>query len=97
MRTLHPNENLLRGQWVPMDGNVVEDDTSKRIQYLISFQLRELGKDASGWDALYLDPRDGRLWEFTYPENTLHGGGAPQLRCVTTEEARRKYGEIVPL
>jgi hypothetical protein len=29
------------------------------------------------------------------PKAELYGGGAPQLRCLTTEEAKQKYGAQV--
>ena len=52
----------------------------------------KLGGDASGWDVLFRDPTDGRLWELIYPQSEPHGGGPPQLRCLTADEARQKYG-----
>jgi hypothetical protein len=93
---LQRDENFLRGQWITIKGEVIADETAKRIQHLVSCHLREIGRDASGWDALYRDPDDGRLWELTYPDSEAHGGGPPQLRTMTAEEAKTKYGDIVP-
>jgi len=55
--------------------------------------LREIGRDAGGWDILYRDPQDGRYWELIYPRSHMHGGGPPELRCLTPEETEKKYGK----
>jgi hypothetical protein len=93
---LLPTETCLTGKWVLEDGRVVKDDVCTRIEDLTRGYLRELGRDASGWDALFVDPDDGRLWELVYPESDLHGGGAPELRHMPATQAKEKYGGIVP-
>ncbi len=67
------------------------------FEMLIRTHLRELGKDSSGWEALYRDPDDGRLWELTYPKSELHGGGPPQLRSLAPDEARKNYRTCLEL
>jgi hypothetical protein len=94
MMRIDPSEIVLTGQWVLRGGRLVVDEVCERISGLTGSYLQELGKDASGWDTLYRDPIDGRLWELVYPESGLHGGGPPQLRWLTIEEARQKYGDI---
>jgi hypothetical protein len=42
-----------------------------------------------------MDPDDGRYWERTYPQSEKHGGGPPQLKCLTFQEASKKYGVSV--
>lgn len=85
-------ETELTGMWIPSNqGGSVADDACRRIDRLVRFHLKELGRDSSGWDALYRDPDDGRLWELIYPQSELHGGGPPLLRCLTIGEARQKY------
>ena len=86
------SETILVGDWVAHEGRPVADDVWKRILDLTNEHLVKLGSDASGWDVLYRDPTDGRYWELTYPQSERHGGGPPQLECLTTEEAKRKYG-----
>jgi len=93
MSSLQPSERELTGRWLSRDGRLVADDTCERINDLVQSHLRLLGRDGSGWDALYSDPVDGRLWELIYPQSELHGGGPPQLRCLTREEAEMKYGQ----
>jgi len=90
-----PSEVLLTGQWTTDQGRVLADDTSHRIDELTRAHLKELGRDSSGWDTLYRDPDDGRYWELTYPQSHLQGGGPPQLRRLTLDEAKSKYGNIV--
>jgi hypothetical protein len=68
------------------------DATCRRIEQLIAQHLIELGCDSSGWDVLYRDPQDARLWELTYPQGHLHGGGPPRLTWLAATQAREKYG-----
>ena len=93
---LLPAETSLSGRWLLKDGRVVADDVCGRIDELVRGQLREIGRDASGWDALFVDPDDGRLWELVYLESNLQGGGPPVLRHLSATQARGKYGAIVP-
>jgi hypothetical protein len=71
---------------------VEADSTARRIEFLIKDLLHQLANDASGWDVLYRDPNDGRLWELTYPKSGWQGGGPPRLTCITADAAREKYG-----
>ena len=89
------SEILLTGQWKIVQGRVVADDTCQRIDELIGAHLKMLGRDPSGWETFYRDPDDGRFWELTYPQGHLQGGGPPQLRCLTLEEAKVKYGMLL--
>lgn len=89
------SETVLTGQWVLQGGHLVADDVCKQILALTSSHLAEVSRDASGWNALYRDPNDGRYWELSYPQGELQGGGPPQLRCLTVDEARQKYGAQV--
>lgn len=88
---LDPQESDLVGQWISRDGNVVGDPTSLRINRLVSEVLERLAKSPDGWDTLYRDPADGRLWEHTYPNSGLHGGGPPRLTVIEFGDAVSKY------
>ncbi len=92
MKELAPDEAVLKGAWLSRSGKTIEDDVSQRIKWLIRTSLKRRANDASGWDTLYEDPRDGRLWELVYPRSEMHGGGPPLLQIVTPEVARTKYG-----
>ena len=96
MTKITATETELTGTWLSQGGRLVADETCQRISELITSHLEERGRDSSGWDVLYRDPDDGRLWELTYPQSQLHGGGPPQLRCLTLREAKGKYGAVVP-
>jgi hypothetical protein len=95
MGQLQPQETDLVGEWVLSEGRVVGDATNDRIKRLVSECLEELATDESGWEILYRDPQDGRLWELTYPLGWLHGGGPLRLSNLAREQAREKYGDVV--
>jgi hypothetical protein len=88
------NETRLTGKWVLSAGRMVEDETCKRITKLVNEYLVNLGDDPSGWETLYRDPKDRRFWELTYPQSEMHGGGPPELRYLSRDEAAQKYGEV---
>ncbi len=88
---LAPHENALRGSWVEVGAQVQADSTCGRIEWLVTSRLERLKANPSGWTKLYRDPRDGRLWELSYPMSEMHGGGPPTLTVVTKDEARRRY------
>ncbi|MBI2735202.1 MAG: hypothetical protein HYX38_01410 [Rhodospirillales bacterium] len=62
---------------------MVADEICKRIETLVANYLDVLGVDASGWDTLYRDPNDSRLWELVHPQSELSGGGPPELPSPT--------------
>lgn len=85
-------ETILKGGWKLSGGKSMEaDSVSKRIEWLITKYLIEVGEDESGWNKLYQDPEDNRYWELTYLESQTHGGGAPQLENIAPQEAAKKY------
>jgi len=91
---INPDETLLRGSWNLVGGKVVADAMAQRIEDLIRRSLRKIGSDDSGWDTLYVDPDDGRLWELLYLESESYGGGPPTLRLISKEDAMKKYSHI---
>ena len=50
---------------------------------------------SGAWETLFRDPADGRLWERTYLESEMHGGGPPSLFLISVEDAIKKYGPVV--
>jgi len=91
MRALKPEELQLKGSWVVKNGSVEKDEVTKRIEWLVLTSLRRIATDATGWDTLYQDVGDGRLWELIYQESEIHGGGPPLLRSLPREDAAMKY------
>jgi hypothetical protein len=89
--SLRPSETLLKGAWITSGNGVVADETCKRIEALTSGSLKHLANDATGWESLFEDPADGRLWELYYPQSEMHGGGPPSLRNITALQASSKY------
>jgi hypothetical protein len=92
MKPLEPNEDRLEGQWLKINDKVIADDTARRIDELISSGLTRVAASKDGWDVLYVDKRDGRRWELTYPHKDWHGGGPPTLICVSDDYVGTKYG-----
>lgn len=94
---IEPSETVMQGRWLLQDGRVVADDVCQRILALVRSCLIEVASDESRWEKLYRNPEDHRLWELTYPQGELHGGGPPQLRHLTSDEAKKKYGIESPI
>ena len=89
---LKPSETSLIGQWLSHDGQVVADESCRRIRNLVAEHLIQVARSPDGWSSLYRDPADGRLWEHTYPESGLHGGGPPALMWLSPKQALARYG-----
>jgi Immunity protein 27 len=92
---LAANETEIRGAWKLKADRVAGDPDCERIEWLIGNHLVQLATDSSGWNELHRDPKDGRLWELTWPHTELHGGGPLCLSLMSDEAARAKYGAIV--
>jgi hypothetical protein len=93
--TLKADETELRGSWLMRPGGLVADATCQRIEDLLP-ALEKLGTSGAGWSALDRDPGDGRLWELTFWQSELHGGGPPRLAVVSLNEAHEHYPSLVP-
>ena len=70
------------------------DAVDARILSLVRKRLERLASTNAGWDTLFRDPRDGRLWELTFPEGSLFGGGPRRLSVISEADARQKYGSF---
>jgi hypothetical protein len=88
---IEPDETRIEGKWELRDRQMMADANCQRIQRLTESYLQKVATDASGWDCLYRDPRDGRLWERLYLHSEMNGGGPPSLVCVDEEDVRSKY------
>jgi hypothetical protein len=88
---LLPGENILIGRWIFNDGSICRDPVADRIEWLILHHLKKVTVIPPGWDVLYKDPVDNRLWELVYSQREMPGGGSPSLIHLSFEEACRKY------
>ena len=93
MKNLAPNETRLTGEWLFINGKMIGDENTSRIEWLLKNVLEEVrcSPVSGGWETLFLDPTDGRYWEHTYPQSYLHGGGPPELIHLSLVEAKQKY------
>jgi hypothetical protein len=96
MKKLQSNESGLVGDRVSGDNGLQADETTKRIEWLVSSVLDKIADSpkSGAWETLFRDPEDGRFWERTYPRGELHGGGPPKLTCISREQACAKYGVV---
>jgi hypothetical protein len=89
---LDPSERRLDGAWVETADGLAPDVVDQRIFWLVTKRLVKRAMIDGGWDQLFVDPRDGRLWELTFPRGSLFGGGPRRLAVITSVFAREKYG-----
>lgn len=89
-----PNEQAITGAWIASGPRVVGDAACERIRALMESHLQKVAIAQNGWETLYRDPDDLRLWEHTYPQSEMHGGGPPELRVIELDAARLKYGDL---
>ena len=92
---LDSHERQLTGQWKDGIASGIADDVDGRILWLVTTRLLPKARSEDGWHTLFLDQRDGRLWELTFPHGSLFGGGPRQLTWLSVEEAELKYGRSV--
>jgi hypothetical protein len=69
----------------------IPDAVETRIQWLATQRLEPLARSDDGWDWLFRDPQDGRLWEQTYPLGSLHASGPRRLARIADADAQAKY------
>ncbi len=88
---IEQSETEIIGAWQMKEGRMVEDDVCRRIRALVKSELQQVVVTAEGWEKLYLDVKDGRYWEWFYPQSEMQSGGPPALRVVSPEAAKQKY------
>jgi hypothetical protein len=85
-------ETELVGGWVMRNGRMAGDEIELRIDDIITHHLKKVGAAGGGWEMLFQDPTDGRIWELTFSRGEMQGGGPRTLRLIGLEQARQKYG-----
>jgi hypothetical protein len=81
MSDIEPTETDILGGWFFDGTSNHPDEACRRIERLTTSVLQRIANSRASepWETLFRDPRDGRLWERTYPQGELHGGGPPRL------------------
>ena len=86
------NHTEITGTWNLINGQIEADEMCKVIEQLISEKLVYLSVDNSGWYKLYKNEIDDSLWELSYPNSDLQGGGPPKLTKVLRDKfIEQKY------
>lgn len=93
--SISPDESLIVGSWVKINGRMAADSELQRIRSLIANDLEFIGTSPDGWEKLYRDPHDGRFWEKFLPHGAMQGGGPESLRVLDSETVQKKYGVSV--
>ncbi len=90
-KKISPDEKVISGKWLKSENEIIKDENCKRIDYLTEHYLEKIDRDSSGWNILYRDPIDGRLWLKTYPSSEMQGGGPPHLKEISQIEAQKQF------
>lgn len=87
------NETMIDSDWTNPSNNLKQEEAfniRERIYWLQTYYLTKIVD--FGWEILYKDNSDNRLWELIYPNSEMQGGGAPMLRTIDKKSAILKYG-----
>ncbi len=83
-----PHEIEVLGQWLETEDGFVSSIECDRISCLTSDYLVKICTDESGWETLFKDPNDKRLWLHTYPQSSSHAAGPPKLHVIDIDSAK---------
>jgi hypothetical protein len=84
---LAPHESHLCGK-----AGFKPDEVTLRIRKLVAGSLRKVAGSADGFNQLYLDPRDGRLWELRHLRGRIEPEEPLSLTLVSANEAKERFG-----
>lgn len=87
-------ETEIIGKWIVEGGRVIAGEACRRIDWLKLNYFQKVATDSTGWNTLYFDPEDGRLWELSYPDAEMHGAGPPMLKHISEQAAKRTYDNL---
>lgn len=74
-------EKEIVGKWIFKNGEVIPDSNCLLIRSMVKNDLKEIKVSEDGWTKQFED-KNGIIWELTYPESHLQGGGPPKLRQI---------------
>ncbi len=78
-KTILPFEDLT-DRWVMSGSKVHAEGDAAEIDALLSTELVRLSGTDGDWRTLYRHRTTGKLWELSYPQSEMHGGGPRRLR-----------------
>jgi len=65
----------LQETWLQHGSRVDAGGDSAEIERLLQHELERLSDADAGWRTLFRRRADGKLWELSYPQSEIHGGG----------------------
>ena len=80
-RPMTPSDDL-RDIWVSEDGKMIARGDAAAIDDMLGTKLEKIRSDASGWLVVYRHRETNQLWELSYPQSEMHGGGPRRLRLI---------------
>ncbi|WP_089381940.1 Imm27 family immunity protein [Lutibacter agarilyticus] len=72
------NKKVIIGKWIFRDNKMIADSNCGIIELMIKNEFVKLESSEDGWTTRY-KRNDSEIWELSYPENHLQGGGPPKL------------------
>jgi hypothetical protein len=76
-----PSEDL-RDVWYSEDGKPNARGDAAAIDEMLATKLEEVRTDSAGWVVIFRHRDTNKLWELSYPQSELHGGGPRRLRLI---------------
>jgi hypothetical protein len=70
-------------QWIMRGSRMSLEGDARDIDALLSNELIRMTATDGGWRILYRHRTTGALWELSYPQSEMHGGGPRRLRELT--------------
>jgi len=77
-----PPEDL-RDVWYSEDGKVAARGDAEAIDEMLTTKLEKVRTEEGGWIVIYRHCDTNQLWELSYPQSELHGGGPRRLRLIS--------------
>jgi hypothetical protein len=81
LRRMASSEDL-RDVWYAEDGKVIAREDAAAIDEMLATKLEEVRTEEGGWVVIFRHRDTNQLWELSYPQSELHGGGPRRLRLV---------------